>query len=122
MEGTFEIYLNGQTVGTVQVSREGLYYRFVCRCRISGSSVCRILANGVSLGIPVPCGDGFELRTKLPIKRFPEESWDFQLMANRPVLEGKFVPISPEEPFAYLERLKDSYLVRRENSIGILLK
>ena len=37
-------------------------------------------------------------------------------------LEGKFIPIKPEEPFAYIERLKDAYLVQREERIGICIK
>ena len=31
----------------------------------------------------------------------------------------KFIPISPEEPFAYIERLKKSYLVRKGEQVGI---
>lgn len=121
MEGFFAVYLNGQAVGKVQVKREGLYYRFTCRCRLSSQSVCKLEASGVSLGILVPMGDGFGLDTKLPAKRFPEGDWDFEVMPNRPVLEGRFVPIKPEEPFAYLERLKNAYLAKRDGQVGIIL-
>ena len=122
MEGFFEVYLHGQAVGKVEVRREGLYYRFRCRCRLSSQSVCRLEANEVSLGILVPMGDGFGLDTKLPVKRFREEPWEFEVMPNRPVLEGRFIPIKPEEPFAYLERLKGAYLARRDGQVGIILK
>ncbi len=122
MEGFFEVYLHGQAVGKVEVRREGLYYCFLCRCRISSQSVCKLTANDVSLGILVPMGDGFGLETKLPVKRFGSETWDFQVMPNRPVLEGRFVPIKPEEPFAYLERLKDAYLVRRDGQVGVFIR
>ena len=122
VEGIFEINLHGQAVGTVQVSREGLYYRFSARCRLEQDVVCRLEANSVSLGILVPIGSRFGLDTRLPVERFPGESWDFQIFANRPVLEGKFIPIKPEEPFSYLERLKNAYLVHRNGSYGILIK
>lgn len=121
MEGYFEVYLHGQPVGKVEVRREGLYYRFRCRCQLSSQSVCRLEANEISLGILVPMGNGFGLDTKLPVKRFGEAMWEFEVMPNRPVLEGRFVPIKPEEPFAYLERLKDAYLVRRDGQIGVVL-
>ena len=121
MEGTFQVSLAGQTVGTVQVIREGLYYRFRARCCLEGEAVCRLMANGENLGILVPSAGGFGLETKLPAKRFAG-AWDFQIRPNRPVLEGRFVPIKPEEPFSYLERLKESYLIRRDDEIGILLK
>ena len=122
MEGFFEVYLHGQPVGKAEVRREGLYYRFRCRCRLSSQSVCHLEANEVSLGILVPMGDGFGLDTKLPVKRFRDETWDFQIMPNRPVLEGRFIPIKPEEPFAYLERLKSAYLARRDGQVGIVIK
>lgn len=121
MEGTYSIYLNGKTVGTVQVSREGLYDRFSARCHLREKEMCRLEANGVDLGILAPNGEDFQLVTKKPAKLF-SGPWDFQIIPNRPVLEGKFVPISPEEPFSYLARLKESYLVRRGDMVGILLK
>ncbi len=83
--------------------------------------MCRLEANGVSLGIPVPAGDEFRLETRKPAKLFSGD-WDFQIIPDRPVLDGKFVPISPEEPFSYLAKLKESYLVRRGEMVGILLK
>lgn len=121
MEGTYPIYLNGQTVGTVQVSREGLYCRFFARCCLREKEMCRLEANGIHLGVLVPEGDAFCLETRKPAKLF-SGMWDFQVIPNRPVLEGKFVPIKPEEPFSYLARLKESYLVRRGDMVGILLK
>lgn len=62
------------------------------------------------------------LDTKLPAKRFGEAVPEFRLVPNKPVLEGKFVPIKPEEPFAYIERLKDAYLTQREEQLGIIVK
>ena len=109
-------------VGKVEVTREGLYYRFRCRCKLEEDTVCRVTAGRESLGILVPCGDGFELRTKLPAKRFGDTAPEFRLVPNKPVLEGKFIPIKPEEPFAYLERLKEAYLEYRGNEMGIYIK
>ena len=122
MEGDFEIKLGDRPVGKVSVTREGLYYRFVCRCQLEKDSVCRVLAGEISLGILVPQGNGFYLETRMPVKRFSGESKDFQIQPNRPVLDGKFIPIKPEEPFAYLTRLKDAHLVRQNGQIGILIK
>ena len=61
-------------------------------------------------------------KPKLPAKRFGEAVPEFRLVPNKPVLEGKFVPIKPEEPFAYIERLKDAYLTQREEQLGIIVK
>lgn len=122
MEGIHEILLWDKVVGKAEVSREGLYYRFRCRCQLAEDAVCRVTAGKENLGILVPCGNGFELDTKLPVKRFGDTVPEFRLVPNKPVLEGKFVPIKPEEPFAYIERLQDAFLVRRGDEIGICIK
>ena len=125
MEGTYEVYLARETVGSVTVTREGLYYRFVCRCRLS-SDVCklRISCEGkeVTLGTLVPSGGDFCLNTRIPAKRLGTGQPQFTVIPNRPVVTGKFVPISPEEPFAYLERLKDAYLECRNGQLGIVFE
>lgn len=122
MDGFYEIKLGDRPVGKVQVRREGLYYRFICRCQLEGDSVCKVSAGDVSLGVLIPMGDGFGLETRLPIKRFDDKDWDFQIMPNRPVLDGRFVPLSPEEPFAYIERLKNAYLARQNGQIGVIIR
>ena len=44
------------------------------------------------------------------------------MIPDRPVPEGKFVPIFPEEPFAYLERLEDAYLEKRNGYLGVVIQ
>lgn len=121
MEGYFELKLGDRPVGKVRVTREGLYYRFRCLCQRTGDSVCKVWAGDVSLGVLVPEGEGFSLNTRLPAKRFSEGQWDFQIQPARPVLDGRFVPIKPEEPFAYIARLKDAYLTRQNGQVGIAI-
>ena len=91
-------------------------------CKLNEKSVCRVSAGNVSLGVLVPSEDGFHLEAKLPVKRFLNQSPDFKVMPNRPVVEGRFIPLSPEEPFAYIERLKDGYLARQDGKIGVIIK
>lgn len=122
MEGNYDILLWDKPVGTAKVSREGLYYRFHCRCSMTEDTLCRVNVGTESLGILVPMGDGFGLDTKLPMKRFAGIVPEFRLVPNKPVLEGKFIPIKPEEPFSYIERLKDAYLTQREAQLGIIVK
>ena len=38
----YGVYFGKEQVGKVQVQRQGLYYRFTCRCRISGDVMCRL--------------------------------------------------------------------------------
>lgn len=125
MQEQYEVYLGQDKIGRVQVSREGLYYRFHCRCSLSGDVMFRLEAKNekesVDLGIVVPADGQFGLDKRLPVKQFPEEDYRFEVQPHRKKLEGKFVPIYPEEPFAYLSKLEDAHMEIREDQPGIVL-
>lgn len=126
LEGNYGVYFGNQPAGKVQVLRQGLYYRFICRCKLTGEVMCRLcVACGgqrESLGVVVPMDGGFGLDTKLPAKRLGEGKPEFTLVPKHEVSQGTFVPIYPEEPFAYIERLKESYLTRKNGQVGIMLR
>jgi len=126
MEGKYEIYQGEQRVGTVQVSAEGLYYSFFCRCVLSGETMCRIIVTCCgqthSLGLPVPEGDEFVLRTRMPAKRLGQGLLQFRVIPKHTRVGGKFIPISPEEPFRYLARLENAVMQIRDGKPGILLQ
>lgn len=117
-----ELTLSGKTVGKVQVLRQGLYYAFHCRCRISGETAVRLLARcgerQEDLGVLVPMEGGFGLDTRRPVKHLGEGEIQFLLASKHDPPQTYFAPISPEEPFAYLQRLKDAYLETRNGQKG----
>ncbi len=125
MEGNYEVYFGNNLAGRVLVQRQGLYYRFLCRCQLSGNVVCRLNVScgerKESLGVVIPMGDGFGLETKLPAKRLGTGKMTFSLMPKHERGET-FTPVYPEEPFAYLSRLKDAYLTRQGGQIGVMFK
>lgn len=126
MEGNYGVYFGNQLAGRVQVLKQGLYYRFVCNCRITGDVICRLQVicgdYRENLGILVPMDDGFGLDTRLPIKKLGEGKLEFILRPKHEAAAGKFVPIYPEEPFSYIARLKESFLAYQNGQIGITLK
>lgn len=135
MEGYYSVSFANKNVGKVQVQRQGLYYRFICRCSISGDVVCRlkVVCGGreESLGVVIPMEGGFGLDTRLPVKRIGEGNMEFYLAPKGlPLAEraeptepaGQFVPIYPDEPFAYIARLKQAFFVRQNGQAGILIK
>ena len=122
MEGIYDIFLWDKPVGKAEVAREGLYYRFICRCCVTEDTLCRVAVGRENLGVLVPAADGFVLETKLPVKRFVNTVPEFRLIPNRPILEGRFVPIKPEEPFAYISRLKTAYLCSQDGQVGAIIK
>ena len=126
MEGVYEVKQGSDKVGKVQVVRQGLYYRFVCRCRMSPETVSRLVVScggrRESIGVPVPDGDGFGLEKKLPVKLFGEGVPEFYLAPRHDPVKGKFVPIYPEEPFAYIAGLKEAFLEYQKGQAGARLR
>ena len=126
MVGNYEVFFGNQQAGKVQVTRQGLYYRFVCRCKLTGDMVCRLYVScggqRENLGVVVPVGEGFGLDTRQSVKRFRAGEPSFSLVPKNEMASGQFVPIVPEEPFAYIERLKTSFLVKKYGHMGILLE
>lgn len=125
MDGTYDILLGGQTVGKANVRREGLYCCFDCRCDFNGEVMYRLQLHcgGVieNLGIPVPNDSGFELCTKLPVKRVGEGPIRILAVPKYELPEGKFIPLSPEEPFRYLKRLQNAHLRHQGEQLGVVI-
>lgn len=125
MEGMYPVGFGQARVGKVEVRKQGLYYRFFCRCQISGDVVCRLVVScggkQENLGVVVPLEEGFGLEKTVPCKRLGEGEPEFQLVPRRERSMGTFVPISPEEPFAYISRLKDAYFERRYGQPGVVI-
>ena len=125
MEGTYDIYLGGAVIGQAQVDKEGLYLHFCCRCRLSGEVIYQLTVTTgdrtEKLGIPVPEGGWFVLDTKIPAKRLENAPLSIGAVPRHGELSG-FIPVKPEEPFAYLARIKDAYLAVKNGQVGILLR
>lgn len=120
------VYLAHEQVGWVEVSRQGLYYRFDCRCYLAGDTIYRLAvccgAHEERLGVLIPAGEGFCLDTKIPVKRLGEGELHFTVVPKEARQAGKFVPVFPEEPFSYISKLKDAYLERRNGQLGVVIK
>lgn len=126
MDGTYEILRGGEPVGQARVEKQGLYYRFSCRCKLSGEVIYRItVACGEkceSLGVPVPEGNAFVLTARIPVSRLGDGEPIFRAVPRHPERDGKFIPISPDTPFTYLNRLESAFLERRAGQTGIVLR
>lgn len=120
----YPIYFAQEQIGMAKVIREGLYYRICCRCSISGSIPFRVKVTGTGeadLGLCVPMGESFGMEARIPVKRVGNGELKFQAVPKRSVTEELTV-ISPEEPFGYIARLKDAYLVKRGQATGICFR
>ena len=75
-----------------------------------------------NLGVLIPMDGQFGLEKKIPAKRLGQGTPEFQILFKQEKPEGKFVPIYPEEPFAYMTKLKDAFLAVQAGQVGIVLK
>ena len=125
MVGKYRIRRGNETVGTATIEKQGLYYRICCRCKVSGEGIRRIVMTcGKSrhdLGICVPIDGAFGMDKRIPCKQIAAGEPEFLLLPKYPGVQGKFIPVYPDEPFAYMTRLKDAYLQVRDGRPGIVI-
>lgn len=125
MTGTYDILLGGKPVGQATVTEQGLYYRFVCRCRITGEVMYKLTVTcggqTENLGLLVPEGKDYVLSTRLPAKRFAQGKPEFRAVPRHSRMTGKFIPVYPDEPFAYISRLHSAFLENRGGQLGVVL-
>ena len=126
MEKYYSVSWKGSSCGKVSVRQQGLYYCFRCRCILDCDKIYRLMLScgdyRESLGVLVPDHDAFTLTAKLPAKRIGEGEWSFHIAPKQEEFTGIFVPIKPEEPFAYISRLKESFLLSRNGQVGIRIE
>lgn len=125
MDGTYDVLFGGEPVGKVFVDRQGLYYRFRCRCGLTGDAMYRLRAcwgeQRRDLGILVPMEGDFGLQTRQPVKLFPEEPPRFLVVPRHGPVRENMTAVFPEEPYAYIRRLKEAYLARQREQMGAAL-
>lgn len=125
MDFSKDIFLGSDVIGAARICREGLYYRFSCKCHLSGEVVFKIVADcgkeTVNIGICVPKNGGFGLEKSVPVKMLGKQQFVLRAVPNHLDTGGKFIPLRPEEPFAYIQRLQNSHLEKRGDTVGIVL-
>lgn len=121
MEGVYEVWLTDKIAGEVLISREGLYYRFLCSVRIPKGSHYHLVANSgggnIDLGLCIPQGDSFVRSTKIPVKRFGSSNYRYILSEKG---EKQVIPISGSKPFAHLNKLTAGYF-SIENNVPVII-
>lgn len=117
----------GKPFGSTHIERQGLYLTFACACHLEQAELLRLCARSeageVALGVLVPNGDAWELRTRIPAKRFAGDISVF--VAGEEIVEEKaketFVPIVEGEAFSHLDRVQDAVLTEQDGQVGILI-
>ena len=125
MEGIYDVMLGSTKMGSVRVHKEKLYWVFSCSCTLCGEVMydlmLRVEDAVMKLGLLTPGAGNYELHTKLPVKRVGQGSPIFTLQPRHDAMQGHFLVVDPQTPFAYLHRLETAYLARQNGKIGVVI-
>ena len=119
----YDIYMGTQVVGQAEVIKEGLYYRFSCKCTPPDEGIYRITVsdgnNTKDLGICVPTGEWFGLVTRVPVKYLSGDKLEFALVPKDSQVTA--IPVVTNEPFADLDKLESAYLQEKDGKAEIII-
>lgn len=119
MEGSYPLYWGERRVGTVTLTRQGLYYALFCRCEAAGEMLELRQGSGEVLGLLAPAHGALELRRKIPIKHFSHNT-TFCVQPRTDDVQA--VEIDAHSPFAHLRQLPSAYLLTQQGQVKIGFK
>ncbi len=123
--GEYPVFFAGSQVGKASVTQEGMFWRVRCQCKASADVPFAIQANWgtetLDLGLCAKSGEELTLTTRINRKKTPQGRPVFRMFAKHRNIADLFAPIRPEEPFAYISKLKDAYLICKGDQKGIMI-
>ena len=119
----YDVFRDGQVVGKVTLTVQGLYYRISCRCTTCDGIVRLVdrCSNGtVEIGVCAPVGERLGIDRCVPIKLLGQGPHAFSLTARKK--DGAvFCRISGEEPCGFLQKLERVRFARENGVPGLLV-
>ena len=107
----YQIFWNGIPVGNAEMRKEGMFYRFICYCRLPDKGVYRIVVddgkNKYNLGICVPEGSKYSCVARVSCSKLNGNNLTF-VLTNGDARKG--IPIETGKPFAQLDKLINARL------------
>ncbi len=109
MKEVYPIIGANKSVGTAEVSAEGLYYRIDCYCTQEAIPPQRILVQSdtasVDLGICVSMAGEFVIHTRIAAKKLGQGALSFRLYSPS-TDKATFYNLDSDAPFPYITALK----------------
>lgn len=120
-----DVYLDHQVAGFGEITKQGLYYNFHCRCKLADNKVYRLTAvcgeRTVDLGICVPYEDGFGVDKRVSIKTIGTDKIGMYLSTEQEKNDRTFVALNEEKPFEAMEYLMTAKFERRGDTAGLMI-
>ena len=126
MIGNHRILFGDGQVGVANVVREGMFYKISCKCDVDQDLPAHVEAlwqeQKIDLGLCVRMDSEMGLITRIHVNKVPQYIPLFRVAIKQRKEKGCFVPIHPEEPFRYLQRLNSAWLAKEGEELGIMLQ
>ena len=120
----YDVTLNGDVVGSVRVTCEGLYTRFQCHCQLPDEQIYRLLLccgeQEIDLGICVPMGIHFGVNKMCPNKQITDGDKVFRIIRASQGKSAECVPVLTDNVFDGISMLESARLYFDNGQYGIL--
>lgn len=100
MEKCFDIYMGSEAVGKATLTKEGLYWKIRCQCRLASDEAHRVTVRAgeeIDLGILVPENGEYCLTKRIAMKRFADAQPQFYIKTHSPDTEENNQPTTPKK-------------------------
>lgn len=115
----FDILMDTKVVGSAELTKEGLYYRFFCTCKLPDDGIYRVTVSDGNhtrdLGVCVPSG----MVARVPQKYFQGDTLSFTLISNKG--EENRIVVNADTPFEELDMLDSSRLKIADGRVEIMI-
>ena len=118
----YEISYGDRSIGTVRLTKKGLYYEISCRdcLKLPHRIEMRCGGKQYDLGVCVPYDDGYGFIKHIPVKHIGDGSMEFAAKTSE--FKERFIEVKQDRPFAYLSQLTNACFSRIGNVSGIRIK
>lgn len=121
----YDVFMSGKIIGNVNVTKEGLYYVFRCRCDLPDAEIFRLIAeNGehvTDFGVLMPGKEGYTLLKKIPVKKFGVEPLSFRVTSQKQHTYES-IPVYENRPFEFISKLTGARMHFDKGNYYILLQ
>lgn len=120
----YDVYLLEHPIGTVKVTRTGLYYNITCRCR-TPVGVYKLYADSekgtILIGVLYPNNGCYEISKRISLKSLGTDIHAFHVNSLSEE-QDSFYEISEDQPFAHLPRLEKACFAVKNGRRGICFR
>lgn len=112
----------GATVGKIEITKEGLYYRYKGEFQLTEDHFYRVYAlapsGKINLGVCNPTGGIWAISGTIAIRKLNVDCLQFEICTPEKI--DTFIPINENQPISSLEHLMDYRFCRKGDLCGFI--